>query len=124
MIATLPDSAPASKGASTDKQHAMTETYVFDEPSRQDEARETLDELDAFEARLRGDTAAQRQAVPVALSGRKPAAAASAKKAGSEYVANAVRAKRSEEEEEDDDARRAVHDIERFRGVNGVLDSP
>jgi hypothetical protein len=124
MMSSLPDTAPAAKGASTDKQHAMGETYLFDEPSRQDEARETLDELEAFEARLRGDTAPRRQAAPAVSSGRKPAAAARAQKAGSEYVANAVRAKRSEEEQEAEDARRAVRDIEHFQSAGGGPDSP
>lgn len=124
MMASLPDTAPATKGAIADKQHAMSETYLFVEPSGQEEARETMDELDAFEARLRGDIAPRRPAAPAAPSGRKPAAAANAKKAGSDYVANAVRAKRSEEEQEVEDARRAVHDIERFHSTRGGPDSP
>lgn len=95
---------------------------MFDEPTAVEEAQETMDELDAFEARLRDDAARGRPAAPprasVVAPAKKPAVSggAAGRKAGSEYVAAAVRSKQSEEEAEGEDARRAVADIDSFGG--------
>lgn len=122
-MSSLPDTSPAPKGAKTDKQVAMNETYMFDEQSKYEEAQETMDELDAFEARLRGEAAPSSRAVsitrpvvPSSSSAARKSASTGVKKAGSEYVAAAVRTNRSEEEQEAEDARRAVRDIDRFDG--------
>jgi len=125
LMSSLPDTAPAPKGAKSDKQ-AMNETYFFEEPSGREEARETMDELDAFEARLRGEAAPERRAAPSSSTaapsgGRKPATTGAKK--GSEYVTASVQTKRtSEEEMEAEDARNAVRDIDRFHGAEP--DSP
>ena len=94
----------------------MDETYHFEEKSERAEGREAMDDIDAFEARMRGEAPA-RKAAPSASAARakenKPKP--SNGKKGADYVSAAVKAPKMTEAQQDAaDARSAVADLAKF----------
>uniref|UniRef100_A0A6T8A4W2 Uncharacterized protein n=1 Tax=Prymnesium polylepis TaxID=72548 RepID=A0A6T8A4W2_9EUKA len=82
--------------------------------SSDDEGQAATDEIDAFEARLRGDAPPAKKSAP--LAPKVPQQKVAVKK-GSDYVNSAVKSKaatKSDEQLEAAEAQAAVSDLDRF----------
>ena len=91
----------------------MDETYHFEEKSERAEGREAMDDIDAFEARMRGDAPARKAAPSANAKENKPKP--SNGKKGADYVSAAVKAPKMTEAQQDAaDARSAVADLAKF----------
>jgi len=93
----------------------MNDTYVFDDSD--DEARDTMDEIDAFERRMRGEAPKQKPGQQPKAYAPKPARPAV--KSGSTYVQSAVKAQQlTEDELAAAEAKVAVSDLDKFEQQN------
>lgn len=94
----------------------MDETYHFEEQSERAEGIEAIDDIDAFEARLRGEAPARKAPSAGAARAKEnaPKQPANGKK-GADYVSAAVKAPKMTEAQQDAaDARSAVADLTKF----------
>ena len=91
----------------------LEETYQFESGSS--EAREAIDDIDAFERRLRGEApAARKAAAPLQKENRPKKTVVK----GSHYVSSAVKAREMTEEEEDRaEAKLAMAELDRFEAA-------
>ena len=99
----------ARGGMSKVSEMNLDETYQFESGSS--EAREAMDDIDAFERRLRGEEPAARKPVAVQKENRpkKPVVK------GSHYVSSAVKSRELTEEEEDRaEAKAAMAELDKF----------
>lgn len=92
---------------------SLDETYQFDEKTEIDEGQDAMDDIDAFEARMRGE--AKAPAKPLQTRDNKPKPAAKPMKKGSAYVALAVKPPKMTDAQHDaDEAMSAVSDLDKF----------
>ena len=92
---------------------SLEETYQFDEKTDQDEGQDAMDDIDAFEARMRGEVKAP--AKPLQTRDNKPKPAAKPMKKGSAYVASAVKpAKMTDAQQDTEEAMSALSDLDKF----------
>ena len=95
---------------------SLDETYQFDEKTEMDEGQDAMDDIDAFEARLRGEAPARKAPSAGAARAKEnaPKQPANGKK-GADYVSAAVKAPKMTEAQQDAaDARSAVADLTKF----------
>eukprot|EP00320_Phaeocystis_rex_P002086 CAMPEP_0119056908 /NCGR_PEP_ID=MMETSP1178-20130426/1475_1 /TAXON_ID=33656 /ORGANISM="unid sp, Strain CCMP2000" /LENGTH=104 /DNA_ID=CAMNT_0007037689 /DNA_START=25 /DNA_END=342 /DNA_ORIENTATION=- len=97
---------------------SMEETYQFDEKTEMDEGQDAMDDIDAFERRMRGEAPVKAPAKPLQARENKPKPAAKPVKKGSEYVLEAAAAvkppKMTDAQHDAAEAISAVSDLDKF----------